>query len=134
MSFTSVYKRCCMKACRLSNVSYKCQNTTILMECDRIICVQQFKCCKRIKSPQPHTKKNTQNLRKYSNEIQFGNSHKMLQEVNKFIEYWWFRYLMVTELYIVEKWERITMRKYESHKVCRCEKDFLFSVHLQIDF
>lgn len=35
----------------------------------------------------------------------------MLSEINKFIEYWWFRYLMVTELYIVEKWERVTMRK-----------------------
>lgn len=36
----------------------------------------------------------------------------MLEQLNKFIEYWWFRYLMVTELYIVEKWERVTMRKY----------------------
>lgn len=26
------------------------------------------------------------------------------------INYWWFRYLMVTELYMVEKWERITIR------------------------
>ncbi|XP_031633286.1 uncharacterized protein LOC116347032 [Contarinia nasturtii] len=33
----------------------------------------------------------------------------MLEQINKFIEYWWFRYLMVTELYIVEKWERVTM-------------------------
>lgn len=40
----------------------------------------------------------------------------MLEQINKFIEYWWFRYLMVTELYIVEKWERVTMRKYHFHK------------------
>lgn len=37
----------------------------------------------------------------------------MLEQISNFIEYWWFRYLMVTELYIVEKWERVTMRKYE---------------------
>lgn len=37
----------------------------------------------------------------------------MLGTINKFIEYWWFRYLMVTELYIVEKWERVTMRKFQ---------------------
>lgn len=35
----------------------------------------------------------------------------MLEKINKFIEYWWFRYLLATELYIVEKWERVTMRK-----------------------
>jgi hypothetical protein len=31
-----------------------------------------------------------------------------------FFNYWWFRYLMVTELYMVEKWERVTIRKFES--------------------
>lgn len=35
----------------------------------------------------------------------------MLDQLEKFINYWWFRYLMVTELYIVEKWERVVMRK-----------------------
>lgn len=30
----------------------------------------------------------------------------------KFLNYWWFRYLMVTELYIVEKWERVVIRTY----------------------
>lgn len=36
----------------------------------------------------------------------------MLNRIIKFINYWWLRYLMVTELYIVEEWERIVMRKY----------------------
>lgn len=40
----------------------------------------------------------------------------MLEKFNKFIEYWWFRYLLATELYIVEKWERVTMRKYDKTK------------------
>uniref|UniRef100_A0A0K8TND3 Putative conserved protein with signal anchor n=1 Tax=Tabanus bromius TaxID=304241 RepID=A0A0K8TND3_TABBR len=33
----------------------------------------------------------------------------MLSDVLDFINYWWFRYLMVTELYMVEKWERVTI-------------------------
>lgn len=37
---------------------------------------------------------------------------KMLQNIIDFCNYWWFRYLMVTELYMVEKWERVTIRKY----------------------
>lgn len=39
----------------------------------------------------------------------------MLTQINKFIEYWWFRYMMVTELYIVEKWERVTMREFNNY-------------------
>uniref|UniRef100_A0A1L8DUZ8 Putative conserved protein with signal anchor n=1 Tax=Nyssomyia neivai TaxID=330878 RepID=A0A1L8DUZ8_9DIPT len=27
----------------------------------------------------------------------------------KFINYWWFRWTLVTEMYMVEKWERITI-------------------------
>lgn len=34
-----------------------------------------------------------------------------LNELIQFIKYWWFRYLMVTELYMVEKWERVIIRK-----------------------
>uniref|UniRef100_A0A6P7HF86 Serine palmitoyltransferase small subunit A n=1 Tax=Diabrotica virgifera virgifera TaxID=50390 RepID=A0A6P7HF86_DIAVI len=30
----------------------------------------------------------------------------MIQAVKNFINYWYFRYLLVTELYMVEKWER----------------------------
>ncbi|CAH2000532.1 unnamed protein product [Acanthoscelides obtectus] len=30
----------------------------------------------------------------------------MLQSIRNFISYWYFRYLLVTELYMVEKWER----------------------------
>lgn len=37
---------------------------------------------------------------------------EMLEQINKFIEYWWIRYLLATELYVVEKWERVTIRKY----------------------
>ncbi|XP_005188773.1 uncharacterized protein LOC101892694 [Musca domestica] len=33
----------------------------------------------------------------------------MLQNIIDFCNYWWFRYLMVTELYMVEKWERVTI-------------------------
>ncbi|XP_059216932.1 uncharacterized protein LOC131994270 [Stomoxys calcitrans] len=33
----------------------------------------------------------------------------MLQNLIDFCNYWWFRYLMVTELYMVEKWERVTI-------------------------
>lgn len=29
----------------------------------------------------------------------------------KFINYWYFRYIMVTELYILESWERVLIRK-----------------------
>jgi hypothetical protein len=31
---------------------------------------------------------------------------KMVKGVIDFIKYWYFRYLLVTELYMVEKWER----------------------------
>lgn len=31
----------------------------------------------------------------------------MFQEIWKFINYWYFRYLLITELYMVEKWERV---------------------------
>lgn len=37
----------------------------------------------------------------------------------KLINYWWFRYLMVTELYIVEKWERVIIRTYTSRATTR---------------
>ncbi|KAK4872360.1 hypothetical protein RN001_014389 [Aquatica leii] len=30
----------------------------------------------------------------------------MLQKAYNFITYWYFRYLLITELYMVEKWER----------------------------
>ncbi|ALC43415.1 CG32038 [Drosophila busckii] len=33
----------------------------------------------------------------------------MLDNIINFANYWWFRYLMVTELYVVEKWERVTI-------------------------
>lgn len=36
----------------------------------------------------------------------------ILEKLLKFINHWWMRYLMVTELYIVEKWERVVMRMY----------------------
>lgn len=39
--------------------------------------------------------------------IRFGYFNEFIQ----FINYWWFRYLMVTELYMVEKWERVVIRK-----------------------
>ncbi|EAU76567.1 uncharacterized protein LOC120897107 [Anopheles arabiensis] len=34
---------------------------------------------------------------------------KLLDRVLSFINYWWFRYLMITELYMVESWERVTI-------------------------
>lgn len=34
----------------------------------------------------------------------------MLKAIKEFINFWWFRYLLVTELYIVETWERVTIR------------------------
>lgn len=34
----------------------------------------------------------------------------MLKSIKNFIYTWWFRYLLVTELYIVEPWERATIR------------------------
>ncbi|XP_077302808.1 ghiberti [Arctopsyche grandis] len=33
----------------------------------------------------------------------------MLSMIWKFIKYWYFRYLVVTELYMVEPWERMLM-------------------------
>lgn len=42
--------------------------------------------------------------------------YKMFPEIDSktsVLNYWWFRYLMVTELYMVEKWERITIRMYK---------------------
>ncbi|XP_037037015.1 uncharacterized protein LOC119074826 [Bradysia coprophila] len=32
-----------------------------------------------------------------------------LEEINKFVKYWWFRYLMITEMYMVEKWEVVAI-------------------------
>ncbi|KAL7048228.1 hypothetical protein ACKWTF_003273 [Chironomus riparius] len=34
-----------------------------------------------------------------------------LNSVLKFINYWFFRYLMVTELYMTEPWERVAIQK-----------------------
>ncbi|XP_052897821.1 uncharacterized protein LOC128304652 [Anopheles moucheti] len=34
---------------------------------------------------------------------------QLLDRVLSFINYWWFRYLMITELYMVESWERVTI-------------------------
>lgn len=34
----------------------------------------------------------------------------MLTYIRNFINYWYFRYLLVTELYMVEKWERAMFR------------------------
>lgn len=34
----------------------------------------------------------------------------MFESIQKFIGYWYFRYLLVTELYMVEKWERVMIR------------------------
>ncbi|XP_011503032.1 PREDICTED: serine palmitoyltransferase small subunit A-A [Ceratosolen solmsi marchali] len=31
---------------------------------------------------------------------------KLLEKVLSFLQYWYFRYTLVTELYMVEKWER----------------------------
>uniref|UniRef100_A0A336MFE7 CSON000319 protein n=1 Tax=Culicoides sonorensis TaxID=179676 RepID=A0A336MFE7_CULSO len=36
-------------------------------------------------------------------------SKSIWDKLLEFINYWWFRYLMVTELYIVEKWERVVI-------------------------
>lgn len=36
-------------------------------------------------------------------------NHK--ENPTNFLHYWWFRYLMATELYIVEKWEQATIRE-----------------------
>ncbi|XP_055376817.1 uncharacterized protein LOC129609010 [Condylostylus longicornis] len=33
----------------------------------------------------------------------------MMKKIVDFINYWCFRYQLVTELYMVEKWERITI-------------------------
>ena len=33
----------------------------------------------------------------------------IINTATRIIDYWWFRYLMMTELYIVEKWERVTI-------------------------
>lgn len=35
----------------------------------------------------------------------------MFANILKFINYWWFRYTLVTELYIVEGWEKLSFRK-----------------------
>lgn len=34
-----------------------------------------------------------------------------MEEINKFVRYWWFRYLMITEMYMVEKWEVVAIRE-----------------------
>lgn len=36
----------------------------------------------------------------------------MMDKIVKFIRHWWFRYLLVTELYMVEGWERFAIREY----------------------
>ncbi|XP_063698877.1 uncharacterized protein LOC134829627 [Culicoides brevitarsis] len=36
-------------------------------------------------------------------------SQNIFDKLLEFINYWWFRYLMVTELYIVERWERVVI-------------------------
>ncbi|XP_026477292.1 serine palmitoyltransferase small subunit A-like [Ctenocephalides felis] len=33
----------------------------------------------------------------------------MFEPITEFISYWYFRYLLVTELYMVEKWERVSI-------------------------
>lgn len=54
----------------------------------------------------------------------------ILDKLIKFINYWWFRYLMVTELYIVEKWERVVIRTYTFHQhvgienSCECREQY----------
>lgn len=35
----------------------------------------------------------------------------MLDNLWKFIHHWWFRYLLVTELYMAEGWERVAIRE-----------------------
>lgn len=51
---------------------------------------------------------------------------KFINRSTELIKYWWFRYTMVTELYIVERWESAIFRKsthphaiYESSKLTR---------------
>lgn len=56
-------------------------------------------------------KKGNLNSKLASKQSRTNLCGNMLEKINKFIEYWWFRYLLATELYIVEKWERVTMRK-----------------------
>ncbi|XP_047351629.1 uncharacterized protein LOC124949880 [Vespa velutina] len=36
-----------------------------------------------------------------------SNMANLLQKLSSFLGYWYFRYMLVTELYMVEKWERI---------------------------
>ncbi|CAO1317926.1 unnamed protein product [Diamesa tonsa] len=37
------------------------------------------------------------------------NAGSVLSSILKFINYWYFRYLMVTELFMCERWERVTI-------------------------
>ncbi|XP_044729977.1 serine palmitoyltransferase small subunit B [Chrysoperla carnea] len=42
----------------------------------------------------------------------------MLKNISKFLHYWYFRYLMVTELYMVEKWERAVINGFFISLLC----------------
>lgn len=44
--------------------------------------------------------------------VNMNMNHK--ENPKNFLHYWWFRYLMATELYIVEKWEQATIREYNN--------------------
>lgn len=74
------------------------------------------------KRNKPKNRNKNNNNKKLNNDIQkpslsllqlnnyFGRG-ETLQNFVHFVNYWWFRYLMVTELYMVERWERIVIRK-----------------------
>lgn len=53
-----------------------------------------------------------QTLSKNNPPVKPDTMMQLLDKVLTFINYWWFRYLMVTELYMVESWERVTIREY----------------------
>lgn len=44
--------------------------------------------------------------------VSMNMNHK--ENPKNFFHYWWFRYMMATELYIVEKWEQATIREYNN--------------------
>lgn len=46
------------------------------------------------------------------NQRRLKNLRKRVYKAIHYLNYWWFRYLMVTELYMVERWERIIIRKF----------------------
>lgn len=45
---------------------------------------------------------------------------KIIEKSKEFAKYWWFRYTMVTELYIVERWESAIFRKYSANLSFDC--------------